>query len=131
MAIFFDQELDRLKTDLANGGYDVLAVYRFPKVPGRIVQLFLANAVFVNWDRKSARLRIEGPLAQRTSVEEFLRLTYEASWFEKTWAFHRRTLNLVTAAIVLLAGGFVLTAAFHSDRVAVETRAKSALTSAE
>jgi hypothetical protein len=131
MAIFFDQGLDRLKADLANGDYDVLGVHRFPKVPARTIQLFLSNAVLVSWDRQSSRLHIAGPAAQRASVEEFLRLTYEASWLEKTWVFHRGAFSLATAAIVLLAGGIMLSATLQSKRAAVANRVRSGLTSTE
>ena len=133
MVIFFDRELDRLKADLAKGGYDVLGVYRFPKVPARMVQLFLNNAVFVSWNRQSHRLHIDGPAAQRAKVEEFLRLTYEASWLEKTWAFHRRAFSLTAAAIVFLAGGILLSTHMHSSRAAaaVTNRSRTILTTSE
>jgi hypothetical protein len=131
MAIFFDRGLDQLKADLGNGGYDVLGTYRFPKVPGRMIQLFLSNAVFVSWDRQSRRLHIDGPAAQQARVKEFLRLTYEASWLEKTWVFHRRMFSLATVAFVLLAGGILLSTTLHPGRTAVANRARSSFTSSE
>jgi len=131
MAILFGYELNRLTADLANGGYDVLRVYRFPKVPARIVQLLLINGVLVRWDRQIGRLYVDGAFAQRTRVEDFLHLTYEASWLARMWAFHRRAASLATAALILLASGIIFTAAVHSRRASAAIRADSRLTAAE